>query len=100
MTIGWHFDGIGTPVNVFSIGCAVGGNDFAGGRRIGHDQPAAGQAGTANVLTVTLAVVVDELPVVFDAIASPFVVFAVVKHLLLLLAGVDGGVGSEWKAFV
>ena len=49
---------------------------------------------------MAFAVVVDELSVIFEAIASSFVVFTVVKDLILLFAGIDGGVGSEWKAFV
>lgn len=100
MTICGDFDGIGAPVDMFAVGGAVGRSNFAGGRGIGHDQPVAGRAGTADVLAVAFAVVVNELPVIFDAIASAFVVLAVVEDLILLLAGIDCGFGSEWHAFV
>jgi hypothetical protein len=100
VTIGWHFGGIGAPVNVFAVSGAVGWNDFTSRGGIGHDQPVAGQARAADILTVALAVVVNELPFVFDAIASTFIVFAVVQDLILLLARINCRFGSEWQAFV
>lgn len=88
MALGWNLGRIGAPVNVFSIGRAVSGKDFTGGSRIGHDQPRAGQARSAHILAMAFAVVVNELPFIFDAIARSFVVFTVVEDLILLLARV------------
>jgi len=53
------------------------------------------------ILLVTFAIVVNEMPLIFDTVASPFVVFAVVEDLILLVgAGVDLCVGSEFHAFL
>ncbi len=49
---------------------------------------------------VALAIVVNEVPLIFDTVTSSFVVFAVVEDLILLVgAGVDLCVSSEFQAF-
>jgi hypothetical protein len=51
------------------------------------------------ILLVTFAIVVNEVSLIFDAIASSFVVFAVVEDLILLVGTrVDTGVGTELQA--
>lgn len=52
------------------------------------------------ILLVAFAVVVNEVPLIFDTVAKSFVVFAIVEDLILLVgAGVDLCVSSEFQAF-